>query len=164
MINLERLKDIVRWAEKRLATIKQKYPDLRPYLVFSSPQGQIDIESRPVQILKEFPSMILDGQEKRQALAIVADMEQGRRVKDQAEETGQGDNVVDACLRQVLFNDNTTIELRFGVLKYQHIWALQNDDLIDRHLTMQSKASIRVVLSDMKRVSSEIEQRRNQQI
>lgn len=38
------------------------------------------------------------------------------------------------------------VELRFHTLNYELIWKLQSDELVDRVLTPQTRASIRIVL------------------
>jgi len=49
------------------------------------------------------------------------------------------------------YNEKTQIEIRFKDLNYELIWKLQADDLIDRNLTPQTKASIQIVLGTLAR-------------
>jgi len=44
------------------------------------------------------------------------------------------------------FDGQSQVELRFSELNYKLIWQLQTDELVDRQLTPQTKASIRIVL------------------
>lgn len=47
------------------------------------------------------------------------------------------------------FDGSVRVELRFHVLDYDLIWKLQSDDLVDRELTPQTRASIRIVLGTL---------------
>ena len=47
------------------------------------------------------------------------------------------------------YDEKTQIEIRFKDLNYDLIWKLQADDLIDRNLTPQTKASIQIVLGTL---------------
>lgn len=44
------------------------------------------------------------------------------------------------------FNGEVQVEIRFHRLNYDLIWQLQADELVDRKLTPQTRASIRIVL------------------
>jgi hypothetical protein len=41
------------------------------------------------------------------------------------------------------------VEIRFNDLTYDLVWKLQKDDLVDRDLTPQTKASICIVLGTL---------------
>ena len=47
------------------------------------------------------------------------------------------------------FVGHSQVELRFHELNYELIWKLQIDELVDRRLTPQTKASIRIVLGTL---------------
>lgn len=47
-------------AKRQFDLIRKKYPDLQAYLVLSLPGGQTEVGSSPKEILKEFPSMVMD--------------------------------------------------------------------------------------------------------
>ena len=47
------------------------------------------------------------------------------------------------------YDPECQIEIRFSDLKYDLVWELQADDLVDRNLTPQTKASIRIVLGTL---------------
>ena len=53
----------------------------------------------------------------------------------------------------IVFNDAVQVELRFGALKYEQIFALQQHPLIDHQRTPQTRASIRIVLCTLKGLS-----------
>jgi len=50
---------------------------------------------------------------------------------------------------QCKYDGNTQVEIRFNDLKYDLIWKLQADNLVDRNLTPQTKASIQIVLGTL---------------
>lgn len=47
------------------------------------------------------------------------------------------------------------VELRFHELKFDLIWKLQVDDCVDRDLTPQTRASIRIVLGTLASLSKQ---------
>ena len=47
------------------------------------------------------------------------------------------------------YDEKTQVEIRFNDLKFDLVWKLQVDDLIDRNLTPQTKASIQIVLGTL---------------
>ncbi len=47
------------------------------------------------------------------------------------------------------YDEKCQVEIRFSELKYDLVWKLQTDDLVDRNLTPQTKASIRIVLGTL---------------
>lgn len=55
-----------------------------------------------------------------------------------------------ACA-QLEYDGQCQVEIRFSELKYELVWMLQGDELVDRKLTPQSKASIRIVLGTLDR-------------
>ena len=70
MLNLEQLKTAVAAAKRQFGLIRNKYPELKVYLVLSLPGGQTEIDSSPAQILKEFPAMGVDDSDKTAALDL----------------------------------------------------------------------------------------------
>jgi hypothetical protein len=47
------------------------------------------------------------------------------------------------------YDEKTQVEIRFNDLNYDLVWKLQVDDLVDRNLTPQTKASIQIVLGTL---------------
>ena len=57
------------------------------------------------------------------------------------------------------FDGRVQVELRFHDLDFELIWELQSDELVDRSLTPQTRASINIVLgtiADLKRTTIEL--------
>ena len=53
------------------------------------------------------------------------------------------------------YHGQCQVELRFNRLDYDLIWKLQVDELVDRDLSPQNKASIRIVLGRLARLAQE---------
>lgn len=65
-----------------------------------------------------------------------------RRMKDQMEHLAS----------QLTYDDKCQVEIRFNDLNYNLVWKLRaDDDLVDRNLTPQTRASIRIVLGTLAR-------------
>jgi hypothetical protein len=56
---------------------------------------------------------------------------------------------LDELAPQLKYDEKCQVEIRFNRLNYALIWKLQADDLVDRKLTLQTKASIRIVLGTL---------------
>ena len=52
------------------------------------------------------------------------------------------------------FDGQSQVEMRFSELNYKLIWQLQTDELVDRQLTPQTKASIRIVLGKVEQFAN----------
>jgi len=55
----------------------------------------------------------------------------------------------DEMASRLEYDGQCLVELRFSDLKYDLVWKLQRDDLVDRHRTPQTKASILIVLGTL---------------
>ena len=113
------------------------------YLVFSSSLGQADISLGPRQLLREFPSMFPDEQQKAEIEREVKRMKELEKKRNLPTEQ---DDKLTPLLERLEVDGRTQVELRFGQLHYETAWALQSDELVDRELTPQTRRSIRIVL------------------
>jgi hypothetical protein len=129
-------------AKQRFALIRGKYPELKGYLVVSSPNGQTGIDSSPAQILEEFPTMVIADDAKASLLNFPS------RQAESKIEAGTQQKLKELASR-LNYDEKCQVEIRFNGLNYDLIWKLQMDDLIDRSLTPQTKASIRIVLGTL---------------
>lgn len=146
MLNYDQLQVAVAAARRQFELLKKKYPNLKAHLVLSSPGGQIEIDSSPAHILDHFPAMIMDDANKAQALKLneplkleIATGAEAAHLKKQ----------LDQLSPKFKYDGTCQIEIRGSDLKYDLIWKLQTDDLVDRRLTPQTKASIRIVLGTL---------------
>lgn len=128
------------------------FKELKPWLVFSSRLGQVEIDAPFEKQITEFPEMFVDDSCKVDALEIV--------MKIKASQRGGGGKELQSLSTQLakLKNDvsylaDVTIALRFTSLVFELIWLLQQDPLIDRDLTPTRKASIRVVVGTIGNLS-----------
>ncbi|MGA2279609.1 MAG: hypothetical protein ABSG80_04835 [Verrucomicrobiota bacterium] len=146
MLNLEQLKVAVAAARRQFGLIRKKYPELKAYLVLSLPGGQTVIDSSPAQILKEFPAMVVDDSNKSAALDLQSSLELLEWKDKNSPEIQKLKKQLDQIASRLKFDEKCQVEIRFNDLKYDLVWKLQADDLIDHSLTPQTKASIRIVL------------------
>jgi hypothetical protein len=142
-LNYDQLQTGVASANRHFALIRKKYPGLKIYLVLSLPSGQTRIGSSPEEIVKEFPAMVLNDAAKALILDFLKKKEpkdattaDKKRLKDQFE------NLAD----ELGYDGNCQVEIRFDAFEYELLWQLQSDELVDRALTPQTRASIRIVL------------------
>jgi hypothetical protein len=156
MLTHTQLQLAVAAAKRQFDLIRKKYPDLQAYLVLSLPSGQTGVGSSPKEVLKEFPGMVMDSPEKHRALPILSRLEMlewkiNRTPKDDAllTERKQLTDELTPLLVPLRYDSGTQVELRFHQLNYDLIWRLQADELVDRDLTPQTKASIRIVLGTL---------------
>lgn len=145
MLNLDQLKVAVAAAKRRLELIRKKYPNLKASLVMSLPGGQTEIDNAPTQILSEFPAMVVDDSNKAKALDLLSRESEAApgpekdRLRKELEQVASRLNYDEKC----------QVEIRFNVLKFDLVWKLQADALVDRKLTPQTKASIQIVLGTL---------------
>ena len=147
-INFQQFKDSLAAAKRHFSLIRKKYPDLKAYLVLSLPVGQTQTTSSPKETLRGFPATMVDGEAKTDMLRFLKIPEskdtpesEKERLKEQFQELAG----------KLEFDGKCQIEIRFIDLDYDLVWKLQLDDLVDRELTPQTKASIRIVLGTISR-------------
>ena len=143
MLNYEQLQTAANAASLHFKLIGQKYPGLKAYLVYSTTAGQAMLGGSPAQILDEFPAMIFDDVNKARALPL---LERSKIDTLPASEKMRVNEDLAKIGRLFKFDDQSQVELRFSELDYKLIWQLQTDELVDRQLTPQTRASIRIVL------------------
>lgn len=84
-MNIEDLKKAVKKSKEVFQKIKEKYPDLSGYLVFSSSFGQCKLTTDMVEILNSFPQMIVDCKQKEKGLELlqkINEIESGNKKSD----------------------------------------------------------------------------------
>ncbi len=157
MLTFERLQSAVAAAKQRFDLLRQKYPALRGYLVLCLPGAQTGIDSTPAQILAECPLLIEDGPAKAEAIASLARLRQlewriaaNPKATGLATEKEQLSRRLAQLLGQLTYAGHGQVEIRFTDLDYDLIARLQSDELVDRLLTPQTRASIRIVLGTLR--------------
>ena len=149
MLNLEQLKAAVAAARHQFGLIREKYPELKACLVLSLPGGQTEIGSSPAQILNEFPAMVIDDDNKTAALDLQSSLERLEWKDKNSPEIQKLKKQLDQIASRFNFDEKCQVEIRFHDLNYDLVWKLQLDVLVDRSLTPQTKASIRIVLGTL---------------
>ena len=160
MLNLDQLQVAVAAAKRRFDLLQNKHPDLKAklwngepvsHLVLSLPGGQTGIDSSPTQILREFPAMVVGDDAKASALNLLSRL----KILDWKAITGpETERVKEQLTRvapQLKYDEQCQVEIRFNDLTYDLVWKLQKDDLVNRDLTPQTKASICIVLGTLSR-------------
>jgi hypothetical protein len=158
MLNLDQLHVAVAAAKRQFDLLRNQYPELKAkllngkpaaILVMSLPGGQTGIDSSPTQILDEFPAMIVDDSIKVSALALLSRLKLLESEATTSPEAERLRNQLDKLALQLKYDEQCQVEIRFNRLNYDLIWKLQVADLVDRSLTPQTKASIRIVLGTL---------------
>jgi hypothetical protein len=130
-------------AKERFAVIRMKYPSLKGYLVLSVPGKQAGIGGSVRELLKDLPALIVNDEAKSNLQDHIKNPpekedSEALRKKWQAK--------FDELARDLNYDGSVRVEIRFDDLNYELISHLQSDELVDRELTPQTRASIRIVL------------------
>jgi|JI10StandDraft_1071094.scaffolds.fasta_scaffold01502_7 hypothetical protein len=133
-------------AKDTLGELKAKYSGLDAYLVYSSRLGQSVLGNKPEVLLKEFPEMFHDIPDKAKVLQLIKEAKAESRGN---KEPQKRDHEIARLLDNLEVDEETQIELRFGQLRYELVWQLQRDTLVDQNLTPQGRSSIRIVLGTL---------------
>jgi hypothetical protein len=158
MLNFDQLQVAVAAAKRRFGLLQKRHPDLKAklwngepvsYLVLSLPGGQTGIDSSPTQILREFQVVVVDDDAKASALNLLSRLKILDWKGITGPETERLKEQLDRLAPQLKYDEQCQVEIRFNDLTYDLVWKLQVDDLVDRELTPQTKASIRIVLGTL---------------
>lgn len=142
-LDFNQLQTAVAAANRHFALIRKKYPDLKMYMVLSLPSGQTRIGSSPKEILKEFPTLVVNDAAK----ALILDFLKTPESKDASDaEKKRLKERFENLASELAYDGNCQVEIRFDALDYELLWQLQSDELVDLALTPQTRASIRIVL------------------
>ena len=136
----------VKAARERFSQLRQKHPTLKGYLVLAIPGKQTGIGSSAKEILGDLPALIVEDAAK----AAFQQHLKSPPPKDAAEKTKkEWDERYEEHVAELKYNGGVCVELRFDNLDYALIAILQTDELVDRELTPQTRASIRIVLGTL---------------
>ena len=139
-------------ANRHFAQIRKKHPTLRAYLVLSLPGGQTRLDCELADSILEFPSLLVNSTAKTKTLELIKKLKPKESIKPkqiqlQAE--------LEELTKDLEFDGSVQVELRFHDLDYELIWKLQSDDLVDRELTPQTRASINIVLGTISQIRTQ---------
>lgn len=141
-------------ANARLKKLREKFPSLGIHAVLARGGCQIEMGTDFPVMLKGFPGLFGDTPERMEMMALLSGKEKGGKAKKlSTKERNEKAEIKRKRLGELfallLLDGRVRVELRFRNLDYARIWELQQDDLVDRRLTVRSKASIRVVLGTL---------------
>jgi len=150
LLDYIQLQNAVVAAVERFKLIKAKYPELKPYPVLSSRWGQVDLTDDVAQILKEFPAMVVDSSDKTRAIGLCDAIRKAEKSSEKDSAAPRLRAEFRGVIERLRFDPDTNVEIRLGCLVFTKIRELKQDPLIDRDLTMQSDASIRIIVGTIK--------------
>jgi hypothetical protein len=145
-LDLSQFQEALAAANRHFTKIRKKYPNMRAYLVLSLRGGQAKLDSELADSILEFPSLLLDNTVKTKTLELIKKLKPKESTKP--EQIRLKDEIKELA-KALEFDGSVQVELRFHDLDYDLIWKLQSDDLVDRELTPQTKASINIVLGSI---------------
>jgi len=141
----------IKAARARFAMLKAKHPTLKGYLALAIPGKQTGIGSSAREILRDLPALVVDDPAKagvQRHLKSPPAKEAGEKAKK------EWDEQFDDLVLKLRYDGSVRVEIRFDSLNYELIQQLQADELVDRELTPQTRASIRIVLGRLSRFLS----------
>lgn len=142
-ITPEQFQTAVAAAYRQFSLIRKKYPDLKAYLVVGIPGEQTKLDGAPKDMLDDFHGVMYDDAAKAEMIIFLkVPLKKGAT----KEETKKWWKRFSELAVQVKYNGKCRVEIRFHQLNYEQVWKLQVDELVDRSMTPQTKASIRIVL------------------
>ena len=145
-LDLDQLQTAVAASKNRFSQLRKKYPAMKAYLVLAIPGKQTGIGSSTREILRDLPALVVDNPAKadiQRHLKSPPPKEAGEKAKK------EWDEQFDDRVRKLSYDGAVQVEIRFDSLNYELIQELLTDELVDRSLTPQTRASIRIVLGTL---------------
>ncbi len=156
----EDLIKVIDKANNIFKSIMDNYSGLKGYLVLSSSHGQCELTCIPLQILKEFPTMISDSEFKDKGIELLETFQNlatelknasmGNMKAEIEKNIKKASNLLSPILEKFEFEEDTFIEIRFGKPILDLIFKMQKDPLGTQVHTPQTQASIRIVLGTLR--------------
>jgi hypothetical protein len=173
-MKIEELGIVIEIAKKQTKLIMEKYPKLSGYPVFSLPSGQCDLKSELDYILMNFPNMIQNSDYKASACLLKYNITKLETEKKKLNTKGDSTDVLSGKIKKTVADlnqfadkldiiDDTFIELRFKTPILEDIFRLQKDPLVSQIHTLQTTASVRIVLGTIGELYSNHLQRTERQ-
>jgi len=143
VLNHDQFQVAVAAANRQFLLIRKKYPTLKAYLDLSLLGEQTRINSSVKEILSNYPTLIIDDSAKADLLEFLKIPEPKKATP--AEKKRLQERFQELAI-ELKYDAKCQVDMGFIDLNYDLVWQLQADDLVDRNLTPQTKASIRIVL------------------
>ncbi len=139
----EQFRSAVSAANQQFNLIRKKYPDLKAYLVVGLSGEQAKLDEPPLNMFKDFQGVVFNDAAKSEMIKFLKMPVNKEATK---EEIKKREMRFLELAEQVKYNGNCRVEIRFHQLDYECVWKLQVDELVNRAMTPQTRASIRIVL------------------
>ena len=153
MIGCKGLEAAVAASKIILSQLQSEHPNLNAFLVLVHRGQQTQLTAVPSRILKDCDHMIVSDDNKREVLRLQSEMERLEAASTNHKSVQQLSRALAERERELRIIPEVQIEIRFHVLRYALVWALQESQWIDRKLTTKTKASIRIVLGTIDHLS-----------
>lgn len=158
------LKSVVNETYARIKIIKDSYPGISCYPVFSLSAGQCELTADLKVIIKYFPDMLVESEDKAQAVKIFQVISglktKIKELEAKGKESVAKRNQIHSLTNQLQdqlpdFNkyiehldvrEGIFIELRFENTLLEEIFRLQSDTIVSQRYTPHTNASVRIVL------------------
>lgn len=131
---------------ERMSLLESRYPELRAWLVISSPTGQANLDDSIEKMAGDFPALLVDGDAKDKFIRV---LREGPPSGSSYEVVKEWRDRVMERASELEFDGTLQVEIRFHDLRYDLVARLQADPLVDRERTPQTGASIRIVLGTL---------------
>jgi hypothetical protein len=100
--------------------------------------------------------MVVDSQEKTKAVGILKAIKQAEDKKDPEKALPKLHAELLALVARFRFKGDTNIEIRLDRLLYERIRELKQEALVDRQATVQSDASIRIIIGTVAQLAEPV--------
>ena len=136
----------IKAAQEQFSLIRKKHLVIKVYLVRSLAGGQTGGVRSAKETFKGCPLLVAVDQTKADLVAFIKKPEP----KDAIEiEKTRLMEQYQQLAGKLSFDGNHQVEIRFDMLSSELIWQLHSDEMVDRALTPQTRASIRIMLGTL---------------
>lgn len=142
-LTLEQFQIAIAAAYRQFNMIRKTYVELKAYLVVGLKGEQTKLDGTLIEMLKEFHGIMYDDAVKPEMIKFLKVPFKNGATKGALKSWQERFSVL---AEEVKYNGLCRVEIRFLQLNYALIWKLQVDERVDRAMTPQTKASIRIVL------------------
>lgn len=138
--------------------LKFKYPTLDAQLVVTSGYGQSELTTDGFVLFNRVASMFTNSMDRKELLILFDTYKEVQRRNADLKSAylkgliSQLHDRIQDLLRTAEIIESSQIQLRFGELDYELIAKLQVDPLVDRILTPQTGASIKISLGSLQQL------------
>jgi len=161
----EELIEVIDKANNIFKSIMDNYSGLKGYLVFSSPNGQCELTGDPLQILKDFPTMISESELKDRGIDLLetiqgleAELKNATKGNMKAEiekNLKKTSNLLAPILERIEVKEDTFIEVRFSRPILDLIFKMQKDPFVSHVHTPKPRRRYGIVLGTLRELAQQ---------